>query len=175
MVDKADNQKIVVSDRDTSTSFSLRSLKPISLIVVAIVVVIVLLYAVPVTRPIVNRYLGIATPQTIGPCSGDSKFIAAYNDVMKQAGAPGTAVLAKQAREKVAAKEDPSCVYISTIGYYGAGDAANALSEYNNLQLLKAKGKTPSTQINDGVDLKVLAKTLKATANQKPENPYGQG
>jgi len=175
MVDKADKQNIVVSDNDDTSHTFLFWLKKILPVFAGIIILLVALYAVPATRPLINRYLGIAKHQTTGPCSGDTQLISNYNEIMKQAGAPGAGAVAEQARSKSGETKDPSCVYISMMGYYGSGDNNSAYQEYKQLQQLKAEGKLPTAAIVDHVNLKTLGKALRTAVNQKPENPYAQG
>ncbi|MEO6513205.1 MAG: hypothetical protein ABIR37_00840 [Candidatus Saccharimonadales bacterium] len=172
MADKDVGSKVVVSgSKDQAPVFAI---KKIATVVGVIIIVICLLYALPFTRPVVNRYLGIASPQTTGPCSGNTKLLDSYSSTVKQKGANQIDAIAKEVRSKASYASDPSCVYISMVGYYGAGMSQDALKEYEQLMNLKTHGKSPASRIVDGINLKQLHDTLKADT-KKPENPYGQG
>ena len=177
MARKHVNEDIVVGGKTKTpvASFDKKLLIKTALTAVGLVLLVgLVLYLIPPTRPLVNRYLGIASPQTTGPCSGNGKFLDTYSTVVKQKSVDALGGIPKQARSFNNYANDPSCVHVSMVGYYAANDPANALKEYNQLKHLKAQGKTPAERIKDGIDVKQLYNTLKAST-AKPEYPYAQG
>ena len=173
MADKLETPAVVAGGKKPNVLLPV--VKRVAIGVVALVVLAAILFFVPATKPFINRFLGIATPQTSGPCSGDKQLIASHNNIMKTDGVVGIADEVKQVRAKSDYASDPSCVYISMLGYYSTNAVQNALDEHKVLDRLKIEGKLPAAAINDGVDVGQVVKTLERAANDKPENPYAQG
>jgi hypothetical protein len=172
MAKKHTDESIVIGGKPNRSLHLDLSAKKILSVLGGVLVLIALLYVVPFTKPFVNRFIGIATPQSSGPCSGDSKLLDTYNSTVLNKGVSELPDIAKQVRANKQYKSDPSCVYISMVAYYGADLTTEALTEYNQLKQLKAEGKKPSSKIADGIDLKILHEGIKP---QKSGGNDGRG
>jgi hypothetical protein len=173
MADKPETAAVVAGGKTPGMLMPL--LKRVALVVVALLVLVAILFFVPATKPFINRFLGISTPQTSGPCSGNTDLLKRYSTTVKQQGVGALGDISKEVRAKADYKSDSSCVYISMVAHYGANDFKAAYQEHADLAELKNQGKEPSNDIADGINRENLYKTIKMMATDKPENPYAQG
>jgi len=174
MANDVNKQDMIVSGSKSHT-FLFKKAKIALLLGMAVLLVVAMLGAIPVSRHFFNGYIGVTTPQKAGSCSGNLELISRYNNVVRQKGVTELASIAKEVRDLPQYTSDPTCVYISMVADYGSNSTAGEQEGYTNLKALKADGKDVSSKIDDGMDRKAVYQIIQQHINESKQKYYGQG
>jgi hypothetical protein len=121
-----------------------------------------------------ESYADIVDPPQ-GVCGKDRALISSYNQAAKGKDFKKVAEIGKTVRQKADYKSDPTCLYMSVVGYVANTDSRSGFADYDALMNLVQAGKTPSRRIDDGINKNDLYGSMKKLESEKPENPHGEG
>lgn len=141
---------------------------------VGLIILLALLYFLsPAFNRVVKNGLNNASIAINGSCDGDKLLILDYNEAVQKDGLSKLLPIADRIKAKKGYLDDPTCMYILTSATYGSGFLSEAPKIYERLTQLEQSGKSPSKDINDGVNRESMYKLIKIIGEEQKEGRSG--